>query len=129
MIDLNALASRLEAIYEDLVFEDSYQEVVEVVAALRQHADALARDAWVPVGERLPDFDVPVWMLIDGRILTGARCDDADGWLWGRIYGSVHYCGDKWQADDCETDDDYQPTHWRQLPEAPKVGVVGGNDG
>jgi hypothetical protein len=89
-------------------------------AALVQIAPAPT--AWVSVEERLPEFDVPVWMHESGgRIRIGAWCFTGDGSLWTNCYGSEFYSHKlgRWDASDMEMDDDYQPTHWMPLPEPP----------
>ena len=76
---------------------------------------------WIPCDERLPDFDVPVW-LFDPEFgpFIGGRCDDGDGWLWANSLGTIWWNKRKaaWDAD-LEMDDDYHPTHWMPLPNPP----------
>jgi hypothetical protein len=79
---------------------------------------------WIACDDRLPDLDEIVWLYQDGiGMWVGGRADDADGWLWGNAYSSMWWNGKKWDAE-LETDDDYHPTHWMQLPSPPN-GEVG----
>jgi hypothetical protein len=77
---------------------------------------------WISVSERLPEMDLPVWLVEGDRVWVGARGDDGEGWVWGNSYGSHYWdkSAGKWTAFDNECDDDYQPTHWQALPEPPK---------
>lgn len=77
---------------------------------------------WVPVSERLPELDVPVWLWEPGRgAWIGERGDVGDGWLWGNCYGSEYWntANERWATSSNEADDDYQPTHWQPLPAPP----------
>lgn len=78
---------------------------------------------WNPVGVSLPDLDVPVWIALkEGSVIQGVRCDlDGDGWGWANCYGSAYVnCKGEWACTDAEYDDDYDVTHWMELPEPPK---------
>jgi hypothetical protein len=74
--------------------------------------------SWISVTDDLPDIDVPVWIWPQAAIFC--RCEDSDGWLWANCYGMVDFVNGEWVANDAETDDDYQPTHWMCLPEPPE---------
>jgi len=83
---------------------------------------ATLRDGWISVKERLPEFNKPVWLYEPGRgIWIGDRYDEAEGWLWTNSHGAVWHNGTKWDCDD-QLDDDYKPTHWRDLPAPPTDG-------
>lgn len=75
---------------------------------------------WISVNERLPEFDIPVWLACGDNLFIGSRCDDGDGWLWCNCYGSMYWdkTKGKWASFDAEADD-YSPTHWMPLPEPP----------
>ena len=73
------------------------------------------------VAERLPDFDVPVWLYEDGRAFIGCRFYDSDGWLWARCYGMPYIdARGAWRRIDAEADEDYKPTLWQPLPDIPR---------
>jgi hypothetical protein len=80
---------------------------------------------WVPVADRLPDMDVPVWLYENGRAFIGCRSDGGEGWLWAQCYvvPALDARG-KWQKIDAEADDDYQPTLWQPLPDVPRYSRV-----
>lgn len=94
------------------------------VLAIQREAYELGKSQWIPVSERLPEEDQPVWARFDdGHILICARYFDADGWLWGRCYLLPYHEGGKWKPVDVEGDDDYRPTHWHALPDV--LSVIG----
>lgn len=78
---------------------------------------------WVKCSDRMPGFDELVWLYQKEipRIFIGCRCDDSDGWLWGRAYSVPHFnsFAENWEPLEVEVDDDYQPTHWMPLPDPP----------
>lgn len=51
---------------------------------------------------------------------------DSEHWLWGKCYGSIWHNGKKWDGH-IESDDDYQPTHFMYLPEAPNHALSDGS--
>ena len=76
--------------------------------------------AWAPVAQRLPDFDVPVWLYESGIVYIGCRIDDSDGWLWARCYGMPYVnARGVWTVLDAEAEDDH-PTLWQPLPDVPR---------
>jgi len=83
---------------------------------------------WIPVEERLPEIGRAVW-LYDGELIwVGCRdMVDSKHWLFGRSYG--HYWRDEngWACDN-EIDDQYQPTHWKTLPNPPKKHITEDSD-
>ena len=85
---------------------------------------------WTPVAAGLPALGMPVWLYEPGRgIWVGARADTGDGWLWGNTYGSHYYAettggAGAWQCFDNDEGDDYGPTFWMPLPEAPTPNVA-----
>jgi len=72
---------------------------------------------WISVKDRLPDFDVQVWVNIKGceKPYLFSRCNlGYDGWLWADHYNEIDGEG--------YFDDDYDVTHWMPFikPELPK---------
>lgn len=94
-------------------------------------AEEVRRQRWIPVAERLPEMDTPVWLYEPGRgAWVGERSDTGDGWLWGNTYGSHFMRKDgTWSATDNDQDADYQPTHWMPLPVLPSNALVQGPGG
>lgn len=94
---------------------------------IKELGAAHAPPHWIPVAVAMPRLDVPVWLYEPKRgIWVGTRGDTGDGWLWGNTYGSHYYAettGGKgsWRCHDNDVDDDYSPTHWQALPEAPNA--------
>lgn len=76
---------------------------------------------WISVENRLPELDIPVWLACGENIFIGCRSEDGDGWLWCDCCGSQYWDGKKWESFNAEPDD-YSPTHWMPLPEAPNYG-------
>jgi hypothetical protein len=74
---------------------------------------------WINAAEKLPDENVNVLAVEDGKIKVMALCYIADddnnmGWFWGQVYDSLD--------GDAYVDDEYNVTHWMPLPEPPSVG-------
>lgn len=77
--------------------------------------------AWIRCAEDLPAYDLPVWLYEDGRAYVGCRVFESDGWLWAKCYSMPHLdAAGAWKTEDAEIDDDYSPTLWQPLPEAPR---------
>ena len=86
-----------------------------------------APGSWYPTETTLPPLEKIVivryrWGIDDADVYAwGARIDEDEGWLWGIQQG--YSCGihpDKSAGwNDIEADDDYQITHWMDLPEPP----------
>jgi hypothetical protein len=86
-----------------------YQSHVEKLDALESEARKI-RDAaamlplvWIPVSERLPEYDRTV-LLTDGSDVTVAEYVEQDGW-------SARYVSMNWRG----------PIAWMPLPEPPEV--------
>jgi len=79
-------------------------------------------DGWVKVEDRLPEVkkgkecSENVFAICEGRLKVMAYCyiesEEAGGWVWCDCYGDIY--------GDAEFDDNYNVTHWRPLPTAPK---------
>jgi hypothetical protein len=85
------------------VFNKFYNESIEQ-----------AKPRWIPVTERLPEFEINVLIKSPRGISVGSICDEGDGWLWGE----ANYIGGDLRSSECMQDDDYSDiTHWMELPE------------
>ncbi|TKD30025.1 DUF551 domain-containing protein [Azotobacter chroococcum] len=74
---------------------------------------------WVPVSERLPEIDTPVFLYEPNFGIWIGGCADADdGWMWAHAQGTQWFADGEWKAD-LFIDDDYKPSHWMPLPAAP----------
>jgi hypothetical protein len=107
----------------DVYMTTSQQAAFDRLAtALRALRDA--PDGWVPVAERLPKYETPVWLFdaATGSIWIGGRGECDDGWLWCNAYHNIWRSShdNKWESD-LQSDDDYNPTHWMPLPEPPAL--------
>ena len=75
---------------------------------------------WIKVDlknpDTLPELDKIVLLCINGCRLSfgGREWPDDEGWLWA-LCDDVDKDGDG----DLECDDDYNVTHWAELPEFP----------
>lgn len=97
---------------------EQYEKVAETLAAAEKRGLDLGRaDAWIPVGESLPEpremvqFHVP---HINGPCVGNRGADRGRGHEWEDLTDQ-DMCGD------CETYSDEQVTHWRPLAAPPKV--------
>jgi hypothetical protein len=86
-------------------------------AALRVEVERLREERrWIPVEERLPEFEVPVFLREKcGAQYIGCLSHDEVGECWCRADGEPWYDGDGWS---CYADvGDYKPTHWHTFPQ------------
>lgn len=100
----------------------------EKYKANREKRLAAARgSAWQRITEHAPQCGDVCW-LWDGRTMWigGRDMVDSEHWLWGKCYGSIWHNGKKWDGH-IESDDDYQPTHFMYLPEAPNHALSDGS--
>lgn len=87
---------------------EHYDGLDEVNEACRMGMEALKRQRWIPVNERLPKnfMNVLIWDKIDGDTFTG-HYSKYDGWTI-----------DGWE----DADEPFEITHWMPLPEPPEKG-------
>ena len=79
--------------------------------------------AWKRIEDGLPPLDEVVWLYLPdvGQPVIGCReMVDNASWLWANAHGNCWYDEEagQWRAD-CESGDDYQPSHWMRLPKPP----------
>lgn len=101
-------------------------ELNDTVYALQQELSALKAqqaERWIPVSERLPDLDTPVWLYEPEfrGVFVGMRSAGTDGWLWAECSGFQMDDDGSWESVDAYFDD-FRPTLWMPLPTAPTQG-------
>lgn len=92
--------------YKGLVDDHDYSKCVETLGV--EAADAIERlqkPQWIPVTERLPEFDTEVLVYAYNHNI----------WVW-------EYHGNAWEAEDGFYHEVDVVTHWMPLPEPPKDG-------
>lgn len=72
---------------------------------LRAELLAFIGEGWIPVSERLPDFDVDVLVFCNGVAQWGMRCNNCRGWALATGWADI----------------DEVVTHWMPMPEPPEV--------
>lgn len=80
--------------------------------------------SWIPVSERYPEENTPVWgaAVGQGPMLASVHWDEG-GWLWSQVNAHWWSPKDGWQCD-AECDDDYGwITHWMPLPAPPEEDI------
>jgi hypothetical protein len=100
-------------------------KTLPVTLLVKRMADRLAKleaeRQWIPVAERLPDFDTPVLVAgnIYGRryVTTAMRMYDGEDWAWGQFIGS--HKPDLHNPKEYEFYEDYSYTDWMPLPSPP----------
>lgn len=97
---------------------DAKDSLRTALAAAKNDA-AAQQSQWVPVSERMPELDTPVW-LYDPEVGTffGMRSSSTDGWDWVEGQHLDLCCqGGPGFAEISSTD--LEPTLWMPLPAAP----------
>ena len=75
---------------------------------------------WIKCSDRLPELDTPVWLRMPENImLVGERGSSTDGWMWARCYDFYFNADGKWDSNESDASDEYEPTHWQPLPTPP----------
>lgn len=72
---------------------------------------------WISVNDRLPEYDINVFVAMPSGITVGAISDAGDGWLWA----VADYIGGDLHSAECMQDDDYEVTHWMPIFDGPNV--------
>ena len=77
---------------------------------------------WISVDDRLPEYDINVFVAMPGGISVGAISDEGEGWMWA----VADYIGGDLASAECMCDDDYSSiTHWMPIMETPNVKLRG----
>lgn len=74
--------------------------------------DQAKQKIWVSCDFMLPEMNVPVLAIENGKIFPLARIeyDEETGWLWARGFNDLS------DIRGYEADDDYQPSFWMPMP-------------
>lgn len=94
-----------------------FSESLETVYTAPQPAAPEPVNAWIAVGDGLPDIGTPVMAmcgLTKPEMYPMMRGDDCDGWLW-----EAHRSGPIDDPRSYEADDDYEVVAWTPLPKKP----------
>lgn len=77
-------------------------------------------DNWKLVTKELPQEGLTVWVydVMTGYVTLACLVYDG-GWMWA-ISNGVIYSDGRMIVSECELDDDYSFTHWKNLPKLPK---------
>jgi hypothetical protein len=114
-----------EALQKIVKFENS---ITNIIKAKHLATEALQSESeWISVEDRLPEVkynkygdhsdNVLAWCNGELMVLCLSEVDGEDGGyaiVWCNCYGRI-------DSDDAEFDDEYKPTHWMPLPQAPSI--------
>ena len=88
--------------------------------AMEYFGDAMEKYAglkWIPVSEQLPEHENNVLAVLDGQVCVMAYYTKRDSGecskVWAYVYGGINGEG--------LYDDNYEPTHWMEIPKPPKI--------
>lgn len=123
MIDKNKIelktASLLSRSKQFKSKEETGNEIMKFTDEIVEFAEK--EIGWISLKEKHPEENQTVWAC---NINTGyvALCCLVyeDGWLWAKSNGLIYSENGK-IVSECETDDDYDFTHWIPLPELPII--------
>ena len=91
--------------------EDGDYENNLTFSAFEAYQAAKAQPQWIPVSERLPEYGVAVFVVIDGifKLIPFKRVCFGGVWWWESVISST-----------CMLYDINDVTHWMPLPSAPE---------
>jgi len=72
---------------------------------------------WIDTDEMLPELDINVFVVLNGKITVGSRFDDGEGWLWA-IAQSID---DDLNTAETLCDDEYFPSYWMPIMAVPNA--------
>lgn len=75
-------------------------------------------EARISIHDNLPALGKPVWLFEPGQEpWIGGRGEDSGEWFWGNCCDSLYMDENgAWACSGLSIDDDYQPTHWANIP-------------
>ena len=79
------------------------------------------RHQWIRINEQLPPMEKPIWLYCPNEvraIWVGCYTDTGEGCLWADCNRTEYWNGNEWDCEDADFED-YHPTHWMPLPNAP----------
>ena len=97
------------------------------LCVMRRRVEELeAQLEWVPCSERLPDEATPVlvagkagkYRYVTTAMVTWEEADGQAGWCWNQL--CENYNPDLHDTGNYQFDDDYEYTHWMNLPAPPE---------
>lgn len=93
------------------------EAIADELNRLRAEVERLREERrWIPVEERLPEFEVPVFCHAYGSTWIGCRSSDEDGECWcGLLELPWYHKKGRWVVD--PEFGDYKPTHWHPFPQ------------
>jgi len=76
---------------------------------------------WIPTKDKLPKESQTVWAYNNKTKFIALACltYQEDTWLWA-VSNGIIYSENNEIISECELDDDYDFTHWMELPQLPK---------
>lgn len=78
-------------------------------------------DGWHVIDDELPPEETPIWLWDGKHCFIGEWVHDGYAWLYAKCFDVPWWDNEHgWRADNSEADD-YNPTHWRSLPQPPNA--------
>jgi len=76
---------------------------------------------WIPTKDQLPKESQTVWAYNNRTKFIALACltYQEDTWLWA-VSNGIIYSENNEIISECELEDDYDFTHWMELPQLPK---------
>ena len=91
---------------------EHYESIDPVNEACRMGMEALERTRWIPCGERLPESNLEVLVIVSGKVENITLVNSVEIGDFDRDEGWILEMWPGWE--------DPNVTHWMPLPELPK---------